>query len=976
MAIRQDQVQLRVDFITDESRQLARTLLTTKQYNDEIASSTNKIKEYQNQLKKAGEDEAKRATILSKIAAEEKKVADNLGRIAQEGKKVEALDLNKLAPAQLIQRAKQLQQAIRLIPASSPQFAQLQGELGKVNTRLREINQTARGAAAAAPTGGGGIGGLITTIASGGIRAIPIIGQIVAGVTAIGGALKKASDFEQLTISFETFLGSAEKAKVVVQDLRKFADVTPFETEQVNKAGRALLAFGFNTRELIPVLTRVGDVAAGTGKDFNELALIYGKAKAQGLIQGEELNQLAEAGIPIYAELAKVLGVNESQIRKLGEQGRIQFSDLEQVFVNLTSQGSRFGGLMERQSKSLGGLFSTLKSSFSNFFTEIGLVLAPLVKRALELLIDGMSLLMKVSKPVFELFRFGFQASVNVGKEIATLISETIPQAITKWVKSAEQIPIIGKAISALLVPVRLVIDAIESLPATVSGVAAALNDIFTTGGRNAGQAYGEARRRALEEERQQAARDAAEAARDERQLSASERAAIEEEERKAAAERALRKQKEDEATKKRLDAALAVALKAVEADAKRRELVLENARIKDEISEERYNEGLTAIRERELNAQLEVYRNFRRDQVNEALALQNELAAIQAGRDLRNQAPLETLPGRGLGQVTQQSPGAIPDVGREALETALRQKFQSALITEQEYQLQSLELKRLFLEEELAILRAATPVETEEVKKREEQKRDIELQIGEQRLENELRIEQLRQQAIQEGTKALGDVFQVAADLLTQDEKKKQKHAGVIKALQIANIQVNLAAEISGIYANAQKSAIAQLLGPVAGAVLANVQAALAVVRAGVQSAKIQSTKFAGGGYTGSGYGAPDETGHRPAGVVHDGEYVVPKRIVSRPEAGPVLRWLESKRLRGYADGGLVTVNTTPIALPSTSTQVNAALSNLDTFVAAVEVFNRTVAQFPTEVRSRIVYTDIEDAGTELNAVRDDAAV
>jgi hypothetical protein len=71
------------------------------------------------------------------------------------------------------------------------------------------------------------------------------------------------------------------------------------------------------------------------------------------------------------------------------------------------------------------------------------------------------------------------------------------------------------------------------------------------------------------------------------------------------------------------------------------------------------------------------------------------------------------------------------------------------------------------------------------------------------------------------------------------------------------------------------------------------------------VQLAAVASQKFAGGGYTGSGYGSPDETGYKPAGIVHEGEYVVPKRVVNSNPA--LMATLEGKRLGKYADGGLV---------------------------------------------------------------------
>jgi len=377
MAVRTDEVQLRIDFITDEGRQLAKTLLTTKEYNREIAASTSRIAEYQKQLIKVGSDEAKRAPILAKIAAEEKKVADNLGKVAAEGKKVESLNLERVAPAQLVERSKQLAAAIRLIPQSAPEFKALQTELAAVNARIRDINAAGKGAAGQS---GGGFG--LGSLAGFAAKASIAVGAVVGTVRTFFSALSGSGKLERLNIAFETFLGNADLAKKVVADLRKFADITPFETDQVNQAGRALLAFGFTADELIPTLTRVGDVAAGTGKDFNELALIYGKAKTQGLIQGEELNQLAEAGIPIYEELAKVLGVNEKEIRKLGEQGKISFASLEQVFKNLTGEGGRFAGLMERQSKSLDGLFSTLASAIQGKLTAALNDLLPLIPAA------------------------------------------------------------------------------------------------------------------------------------------------------------------------------------------------------------------------------------------------------------------------------------------------------------------------------------------------------------------------------------------------------------------------------------------------------------------------------------------------------------------------------------------------------------------------------------------------------------------
>ena len=247
-----------------------------------------------------------------------------------------------------------------------------------------------------------------------------------------------------------------------------------------------------------------------------------------------------------------------------------------------------------------------------------------------------------------------------------------------------------------------------------------------------------------------------------------------------------------------------------------------------------------------------------------------------------------------------------------------------------------------------------------------------------------------MRTAALQEGLKATGDIFSAAADLLSQDEKSKKKHAGVVKALQIANIQVNLAAEVSGIFANAQKSAIAQLLGPVAGNILATIQAAAATLRAGVASAKVQSTKFARGtlmdfakiGFFG---GRPHSQGGTK-GYFDDGTAIEVERdeafaVVNKRNA-PLLRMLSNINAIGghgvpfFAQGGLPNINTTPVSQPAISGSAAVELSNIATFVDAVNYFSQVVAAFPRQVSAEVSYLKLEDAGDRLNTVRDDAAI
>lgn len=204
------------------------------------------------------------------------------------------------------------------------------------------------------------------------------------GAFAIGQGIRNIArlgiEMEQTRVAFSTFLGDADKANATIKELNEFSNVTPFTNDQVIKAGKSLLAFGTPVEKLKTQLKAIGDISAGTGKDFNELTTIYGKAQIAGTLYAEDINQLVEAGIPIIGEFAKQLGVNESQVKKLASQGKIGFGELQTAFQNLTSDGGTFFNLMEKQSKTVGGQISTLQGQAQTFGIALGEALLPVIQ--------------------------------------------------------------------------------------------------------------------------------------------------------------------------------------------------------------------------------------------------------------------------------------------------------------------------------------------------------------------------------------------------------------------------------------------------------------------------------------------------------------------------------------------------------------------------------------------------------------------
>jgi len=255
---------------------------------------------------------------------------------------------------------------------------QLRRELDAVQKELAQINNSTKQAEQSLTSFGSLLRQAGATLATLGV------GQGL--LTFAQSAFTATAELEKLQISFTTFLGSSDRAKEVLKSLEEFAISTPFETEQVTRAGRALLAFGVPVNELQSTLRTLGDISAGTGKDFNELATIFGKAKTQGIVQGEELNQLAEAGVPIYGKLAEVLNIAEADVRKFGEQGKISFLDLQQALKLLTTEGEKgsFFGLTNELSQSLTGRLATLKDEFTFLARDIGTALKPTLESVIE----------------------------------------------------------------------------------------------------------------------------------------------------------------------------------------------------------------------------------------------------------------------------------------------------------------------------------------------------------------------------------------------------------------------------------------------------------------------------------------------------------------------------------------------------------------------------------------------------------------
>jgi hypothetical protein len=226
-----------------------------------------------------------------------------------------------------------------------------------------------------------------------------LMGGLAVGITAVGLGIKNmvaaGAKIEQTKVAFEVLLGSAEKAASTIKELRGFADVTPFDTDSVIEASRALIATGSAGNLLQKELQMAGDIAAGTGKRLQDIVNIYAKVKRQGRLTFEEINQLASSGALTMEELYQKTGKSKQAFRTFVEAGRADFSLIRDIFEQSTSEGGRFNDMMVKLSKTLGGKYSTLIGKTQTLLANLGEGTTGPLTTMVEKMIEGVDALSK-----------------------------------------------------------------------------------------------------------------------------------------------------------------------------------------------------------------------------------------------------------------------------------------------------------------------------------------------------------------------------------------------------------------------------------------------------------------------------------------------------------------------------------------------------------------------------------------------------
>ena len=284
-------------------------------------------------------------------------------------------------------------------------------------------------------------------------------------------------DRQNITSQFEVLLGSAEKANERVSELTDFAGMTPFTRDEIFAASKQLQVFTGDALSTGDSLRIIGDVAAGTGQQFEDVALWTGRlydAMKSGRTVGEMTSRLQEMGA--------ISGEDRTKIEKLAESGE----DITQTWTEVEKIFSRYDGTMEKLSNNLGNMLTSLKSFATNsIFLPLGEGIASGLQPAIQKFRDfrksnkeDVTAMGEVINNFAEKICVPLFNKIEQGAEFAIKAIASLKDGMSGLNKLKGTSPLLDKLIEAI----NFVVSHKETFIGAAKGIAAAMGGIVAAG--------------------------------------------------------------------------------------------------------------------------------------------------------------------------------------------------------------------------------------------------------------------------------------------------------------------------------------------------------------------------------------------------------------------------------------------------------------------------------------------------------------
>ncbi len=237
--------------------------------------------------------------------------------------------------------------------------------------------------------------------------------------------------------------GSQEDGNRVYGEMASLARKNGLAFDAMLGAAKKLKSFGLDPLNgSLQALVDQNAAVGGTQEELEGKVLALGQAWAKQKLQGEEILQLVERGVPVWDLLQKATGKNVDELQKLSSAGALGRDVIAALYEEI---GRANAGAAERGLSSLSGLVAQLSARWLEFRQKlVDAGLGDYFKRQLQAMLDATGGMDGLAKRVSDSVVSAMEAIKRLGQQLAPL-GEAFANLTLGLAKHAEAVVFLGK---------------------------------------------------------------------------------------------------------------------------------------------------------------------------------------------------------------------------------------------------------------------------------------------------------------------------------------------------------------------------------------------------------------------------------------------------------------------------------------------------------------------------------------------------
>ena len=250
-----------------------------------------------------------------------------------------------------------------------------------------------------------------------------LAGQFTASFAAIGGAIAavkgafaffsnipaQTARIEDLRVTFTQMTGDAEQAGQILDDLWHDAANGAVGLEEMAATAKPLLNVFSDSASIREWSRRFADIATGSGVAADQLSKVFSRAMAIGKIDSRAIDTLARQGIPIYQELAAVIGTTTEAVQTMVKKGLVSADQYAAAFRRMTDEGGKYYNLSSQLSNTSAGSWGTMLENINRVAAKLG---EP-INEAFTPVLQSIAVALEESLPAVQAFAGSFGSAFS-----------------------------------------------------------------------------------------------------------------------------------------------------------------------------------------------------------------------------------------------------------------------------------------------------------------------------------------------------------------------------------------------------------------------------------------------------------------------------------------------------------------------------------------------------------------------------------